>query len=209
MRFEVVRIREVEGAKAALAAAYETMVRWLDGLPEFAGWPDVTVRVMLGGAEECRFWKVTEQCLGFHAVAALNVDDDGDDWYEVNEFIEVHLNLDSGLRELASDWPAQSELDRECELEALLATAPHEILHAVDWLRETGGRTPLEVFDQEDGEIALRRVCDRLEDGGAAEDRVEGEAREIAMRFCSGRVGALAEAIGGAMEAERAHAPRL
>jgi hypothetical protein len=202
MKFEIVQIGHFDDTREAIGRAYESLIAELASEMEFDGWPETTVRSVLGGVEQCRFWGVTEKALGFHAVAARKEDEDGEEWYEVNEHHEVHLNLDCAIAELSRYWDGETPaLEREIELESLLVTAPHELLHVIDWLKAASGRTPLEVFDEEDGEASIMQIQKAIAavDHGCSEDRIERVARDITTRICQGRLTQLLEAIGAAM----------
>jgi hypothetical protein len=187
MRLRIVKKKNFEGAEAVVADSYGGFIDRLEGEPEFAVWPDVEVQVVLGGAEECAFWNVDQRALGFHAIAARKSEGDVD-FFEVNEYHEIHLNIESGTQIIAS-IVANSSSDRDTEIDvaSLLVTAPHELLHLTEWLRAAGGRTPLQVFDQDEGEIGIRRVQQGIKPRSSiAEDRVEKEARDIVWRMMPG-----------------------
>jgi hypothetical protein len=187
MRFNIVRKKTFEGAEAVVADSYEALLFRLEGEPEFAIWPDIEVQIVLGGADECAFWNVDQGALGFHAIAALKSEGD-DEFFEVNENHEVHLNIESGTQVIASIMPnSPSDRDIEIDTASLLVTAPHELLHLAEWLEAARGRTPLQVFDQDEGEIGIRRIQQGIEPGSrVAEDRVEKEARDIVWRLMPG-----------------------
>ncbi|MGY3582294.1 hypothetical protein ACVIGB_000781 [Bradyrhizobium sp. USDA 4341] len=187
MRFNIVKKKSFEGAEAVVADSYEALLARLEREPEFVTWPDIEVQVVLGGADECAFWNVDQRALGFHAIAALKSEDD-DEFFEVNENHEIHLNVESGTQVVASIVATpSSDRDIEIDLASLLVTAPHELLHLREWLQAARGRTPLQVFDQDEGEIGVRRIQQGIEpSSGVAEDRVEKEARDIVWRMMPG-----------------------
>jgi hypothetical protein len=148
---------------------------------------DVEVHVCIGDARHCQNWRVDADAEGFFAVACRKGRE-----FEIAEHLEVYINLDMALKALQpttgckfSFWDQMSESERLGELQAWLMTIPHEILHALEWHKQTGGLTPLQVFDQGDGEIGLLRVQRAIEariqneHGQGQEDRVESLAYSI------------------------------
>ena len=156
--------------------------------------------MVLGGNQQALDWDVEGEVLGFHAVMSNARFEDDDVWYEVNERVEVHVNV-ANLAKLAQD----ADLE---DMVSLLATVPHELLHACDWLRATGGRTPIQVYDEgHGGTIAIRNALNeatllRLRLSGdvfAQEEDLEYLVEEasfaIIARRCHGEAAALLSAL--------------
>lgn len=146
---------------------------------------DIEVRIVLGGDAEMREWKVRSDGLGVHCVCVSKTDEETDEnYYEVCEHNQVIVSLDAGVRHLAEAfWASKPDrLDREAELEAWLVTLPHEMIHVLEWIKETAGRTPDQMFD-EDCEFAIiraQRAITRRLGGADQEERfVEDEARRV------------------------------
>ncbi|MFC4236257.1 hypothetical protein ACFOY8_13655 [Thalassospira xianhensis] len=153
----------------------------------------VDVYVHLATGTECTNWDVPEDALGFHAISSSRRYDSEEDEYYVNtsERHEVFINLEAGRHLLNRSGPWL-----ECDLEAWLVTIPHEVFHALEWIQETGGLTPDEVYAARvtDGDEwpevvskVLRAIDKRLENGqqsgpssefGATEDIIEQRARD-------------------------------
>jgi hypothetical protein len=146
------------------------------------------VRLVLSGAAEAHKWGVEADSIGFFAVMSPRQYDDEDvdeenPWFDVNESLEVHLNMDvaAGLFEHVS------RDDMRIELEAWLVTSPHELLHVADWMKATEGRTPIEVFDAGKGEFEVAAVLKKIEktyaDAGLdIEDEIEMTGLDITRR---------------------------
>lgn len=144
-------------------------------------WP--SVRLVLSGDGEASAWGCRDAVGYFAVIASEGMDDDGRIWLDVNERLEVHVNLDVAARELAEGVPDAAAL------ESWFATVPHELLHVRDWMAETGGKTPLDVFDEGDGELSVRAVLKAVDrrhagEGNDTEDAVERMALAIAARHC-------------------------
>lgn len=196
MRLEIIRQRQYGDARDLLAEICSAFADRVALEPELAVAADVAVRLVLGGNEEAEQWDVAAGHVGFFAViSARRADGEGDwseadeHWFDVNEHLEAHVNLDAGLAVLEEDCSDMADL--AASLEAWLVTVPHELLHIADWVRETGGRTPLQVFDQGDGELAISRVLRSIENsheanGSMAEDAVEAAARAMTARVVDG-----------------------
>lgn len=183
MKLKVIRAAQLDSAQAAIADAYEDIVSQLERQPEFAGAPDVSVRVILEASDGCRKWNVPENVLGFHGVSLE----------AANNVHEVHLNLDAGLR-LISSAPVSDEREREIELAALLVTAPHALLHVVDWISGNLGVTSTKIFGG-----AGHGSGSHAGDTDSTEDKHEIEAREIVRRLMPDIVPAHARKVVDAM----------
>ncbi len=195
IRIEVRRAREFEGVEAVLADALsEATARLSDlkSLQDFA-FPgkDVVIEVVLGGDAEAAEYDVDRDALGFFAVASggrRDYDVETDDeagiaesetfvlWQEVCDGFQAHVNVRRCAALLAGRWSSMDDLERACDLEGVVVTVPHEVLHAAAWVRASGGRTPGEVYDAEDGIVGLRRMQE-ASDALLPEDAVEDMAR--------------------------------
>lgn len=146
--------------------------------------------VVLGGSDEADDWNVSESAIGFHAVLArVPAEDEGDeDEYDINEHNMAVVVLDTLFETMREDI-----VDNSAMVSALM-TMPHEMAHVVAWLVASNGRTPLEVFDQGEGELAIKAMLEKIEgqahgrgadEGthGHAEDEAEEVARTIAESF--------------------------
>lgn len=186
MRISVEAAHETAPLAASLGRLFADVSVACAKLPEFSGSfsRDAAVLVTLGGAVQCDRWHVRQDVLGFHAVASGTQYDTIDDeirgvngWIDVNEKNEAVVNVDAAV-ELCLEH-AQHRHDEEDDVSfmiSMIVTPIHEILHVAEFLQRSRGRTPLEVFDEDDGEIGLRAI---LEDDNT-EDRVETVSLRIA-----------------------------
>jgi hypothetical protein len=185
------RASEFEGAKAHLAGMCELIASRLQASPEIQAYAipgrDIEVSIILGGPDECGAWDEGPSTLGFYAVRSSRREDEktGEEYYNANVRFEAHVNLDAGEAILAEEWAGMSEYDREGELENWLITPIHECLHALEWIKETGGLTPHEVYETgtetaiRDTNLAIeKRLAAGADDG---EDVIEAKARAIAV----------------------------
>lgn len=183
-------IRPYSGPQAALAALVCEALPHLQGMSEIQDYAipgrDIEIRVVLGGKQECRHWGVPSKALGFHAVCSKEKFDakDGVYWRDIADTFVVHINLDAAVTVLGTWWDRNQVEDREEDLGSWLITPAHEVLHALEWIKETGGLTPDEVFEQDDmaGIRRVDRAIDvRLNEGrpDGLEDHIEARARNI------------------------------
>jgi len=190
MKVEMSKIAEWGSGdpRTVLATLCEDMIGSIAASPEFQVSDDYpAVRLVLSDQQTAEKWGVDDKAVGYFAVMSprqFEDDDDEDGWYDVNEYLEVHLNMDV-IVQLLREAPSN---DLECELEAWLVTIPHELAHVVDWVRATGGKTPIEVFDLGEGELEIKRVLDGIgktyqEAGRDAESEIESKARQIIGRL--------------------------
>lgn len=181
---------EFEGAEAALADAMESILAGIEAMSRVQGscppGKDLVIELVLGGREQAGRYGVREDALGFFAVCSdlkfdADDEDEEDGWYEVPEGFECHVNVGQNLAAIARDWHYGDETARAAYIEASLVTVAHEIGHALEWIVETGGLTPLEVYDQGGaGEVSLLRTLKAIDASRGrqgAEDEVEEEAR--------------------------------
>jgi len=144
-------------------------------------WP--AVRLVLSGDVEASEWGCDGAVGYFAVIAAEGMDEDGKIWFTVNERLEAHINLDVAVEELAKEG-----FDTDF-IASWLATVPHELLHVRDWMVETGGLVPVEVFERGKGEHAVVSVMEAIERrhaeaGADVEDAVENAARRITWSYC-------------------------
>jgi hypothetical protein len=157
------------------AAAYPPLIAMLAG--------HAKVHVTFADGETSRLWGVPGDALGFFAVMrhdGFEETGEGDvvEYFDVNERVEAVVDVEAAERAFLSE-EFDDELDFESSLVSLASTAIHEVLHACDWIKASGGRTPLEVFDEDGGEDAVRAILER-EGGKAVEDRIEAAAGRLA-----------------------------
>lgn len=201
MQLQIVKKRNFDGAEAAVAGAYEAALPHLIAQPEFEGWPNTTVRVVLGGPEQCRAWNVASSALGFHAIAARKAEGE----LVVNGHHEIHLNIEAGTKAITAVMSGAGEdRTKEIELASLLVTAPQELLHVVEWLKAAGGRTPQQVFDQDGGEGGLRQIKAAVEAKSLAANHLETTAMDIVWRIMPGHIAKLTLEVVEGMAAESA-----
>lgn len=131
------------------ACAAALQARWR--LPEGVG-----AHVVLAGAQINRDWNVSPKALGFHAVAA-RVEEGDESWLDLPDHHQCYVNLPNHVRVL------DNSLDDEASRLAGLMTLPHEMAHVALFARAAGGRTPLEVFDEDGGETGLRALLAHVE----------------------------------------------
>jgi len=188
IRIACERPEGLEGAQAAFADLCEEFLPLLQADPRVQAYAvpgrDLEVCVVLGGAQECLDWDAPEDVLGFHAViSGMRQDPEtGVEYHEVNTRHEAFVNLDAAARNMLDDW---FERPPPAILRDLLATVPHEILHVLEWIRETGGLTPDEVYSEEEpGAIGnvLRAIEARM--GGTGDD-LEDAIEELAKDLTS------------------------
>lgn len=162
-----------------------------------------TAYVTLGDDQESLDWEVDTDALGFHAIWAQKVDDDsGEDYLDINEHNEAVLNLAALARTILQD---RSD---DAAIEAALVTMPHEMVHVMAFLAASKGKTPLEIFDHNDGgEMAVKAIQIAVEkdahrrgadhgDHGHAEDEAENLGRAFVDRWATGAASAsISEAV--------------
>jgi len=145
---------------------------------------EADVVVTLGGVDQCERWHVRPDALGFHAVASGTQYDTLDDeirglngWIDVNEKNEAVVNVSAAV-ELCLHHAGQRQDDEDdiSFMISMIVTPIHEMLHVAEFLERSMGRTPLEVYDENDAEMGLRAI---LEDDNT-EDRVETTSLHIA-----------------------------
>ncbi len=181
--------REFTGPQAALAAMGRDFLPRLEEHPDIQAYAvpgrDIEIRVIFGGRRECRQWGVPAQAMGFHAVASkMKWDGRREEyWRKVADSHDVHVNMDAAM-DIGEWWDRNQVEDRESDLESWLFTVPHEVLHALEWIRETGGRTPDEMFEEGDIDAinrTSRAIRTRLNGGrpDGDEDHIEFHAREV------------------------------
>lgn len=149
---------------------------------------EITIRMILGGGEEAAAWDVEPVSCGFFCVCSARREDEETEegYFEVCEDFVVHVNLETLAAAVVAehDWDADTPALRMCGISSALTTVPHELRHALEWIRQTGGLTPMEVFDTGDGELSLRGTLDAMQErfGGAdaEEDAIEAWASGIA-----------------------------
>lgn len=148
----------------------------------------VTAYVTLGGEQEAYDWECDLESLGFHAVAAHKVDGDtGEHYIDVNEHNEAVINLS------ALALTIEDDSGDDASIKAGLVTMPHEMAHVLAWLIASKGKSPMQVFDDEDGEPALKRIGKLVEieshDRGKGDGPYEGaedEAESFGRDFVDG-----------------------
>lgn len=151
-----------------------------------ARWPlgeGVTAHVMLGGEQENLDWNVDEDALGFQALCT-HVSDEQGDYLDVAHDHRCYVNVGNHARALQAngDW----------DVAAALMTLPHEMAHVAIFAHASAGRTPLQVFDEDGGEIGLTGLMARIEEAsvqddlashGPHEDEVESFAMTVLDRY--------------------------
>lgn len=164
----------------------------------------IEIELVLGGMAECENWDVAKDALGFFAVCSFERRDEETDepYYEVPEGFEVHVNVPMNASLAIQQTGMADDVDVEADIEASLVTPIHEILHALEWIRETGGKTPDEVYvENRGGTIAIRDVLRRIEAGTGGEDPVEDASRRIVAALTQGRLPELRERLGRSLAA--------
>lgn len=213
MRIHVTRNFAPSPLASALGDLFADVAHRCAQLPEFSGRFSAAadVEVMLGDVEQCEKWHVRPDALGFHAVSTGVQYDSLEDeirgengWRDVNEKNEAVINISAAV-ELCLQH-ADARCDEEDDISfmiSMVVTPIHEMLHVAEFLERSRGRTPLEVFDQNQGEAGLRTL---LEDDGT-EDRVEGISLRIAEdlhRTCRDVGAKMEEVVMLAMQVSRA-----
>lgn len=169
----------------------EASPKWIDAFQDLfafsaeqvqARWPlpeDCVAHVVLGGEQENLDWNVDEDALGFHALCRHVVDEAGG-FLDVAHDHRCYVNVGSHINALAKDPDA--------DVASVLMTLPHEMGCVALFAQMSEGRPPLEVFDQDGGEIGLTRLLAQLEESqvpdgedshGPLEDVVESFARSV------------------------------
>jgi len=153
-------------------SAEQVQARW--PLPEGS-----VAHIVLGGEQENLDWNVDEDALGFQALCT-HVTDEAGDFLDVAHDHRCYVNVGSHANALAKDPDA--------DVASALMTLPHEMGHVAFFAQMSGGRTPLEVFDQDGGELGLTRLLAQMEESqvpdsegshGPLEDVVESFARSV------------------------------
>jgi hypothetical protein len=152
-----------------------------------AGGRATEIDVVLCGARSCRRWDVGADALGFHALSTRKRRDrrTGEAYFDINDRHQVFVNLATAPALL----PDPADGGFRHDLAAWLVTVPHEVLHALEWIEETGGLTADELFlanPDEEWPIPMARALRAIEARtGGHEDKVEREARRIVdEEFC-------------------------
>ncbi len=205
MKISVVHKWRADDDHEKLAGMCADLAQALQDHPAFANpiLPDAAVTVVLGGPAECTHWGVDTDALGFHAVISdykadehAEIPEDGEDppgWYEIADAFEVHVNIEAGCRLLK----ASDDTSPKNNLYGFLVTVPHELLHLRDWIIETNGKTPLEVFDAGRGELSIAETMAAIEGRYAqqddeCEDAIERSALDITSAMLEGRLSDMA-----------------
>jgi hypothetical protein len=171
---------------SALGNLFSKVSHLCAALPEFNGTytADADVIVTLGGGDQCDKWHVRADALGFHAVASGTQFDTEEDelegvngWIDVNEKNEAVVNMSAAVELCRARATGSSDEEADISfMVSMMVTPIHEMLHVAEFLEKSRGRSPVEVFDEDNGEAGLRAI---LEDDNT-EDRVEAISLEIA-----------------------------
>lgn len=138
---------------------------------------DVPARMVLLDADTALDHDVPDTALGFHYVCSEYSDEEGG-----MDFAADHtcaINLDGCVQAIADDV-----IDRH-SLEAALVTGPHEMFHLMEWIRLSGSKTPVEVFDESGSISAIQDLQAEIEKSAHehghedGEDLVETAARQV------------------------------
>ena len=209
----VERASELASGEAVLAELAEAHVDALASHPDVAAYAvsgrEIRIHLVLGGDSQAEAWDVRPDALGFFAVSSDERDDGDGTWFEIPERFEIHVNLRAGVEVLRETWLDREPWERVVEVECWLETVPHEILHALEWIRETGGRTPDEVFVEGRGELSIRDTLRAIEsrlagNGKSGEDVVEEAGRSLLSKVLDG---AAVDAAVATLDAELSPAP--
>lgn len=186
---ELSQLSEAARALAALmATVFEPSVA---AMAKHFGGPlpgSCAITVVLGSEQAALDWDVDTDALGFHAVASgerFDPEEPHEPYYEVNHEICAYVNLEALVR------CVQGEAADEFSLQSALMTLPHEMQHAAAWLVASDGRTPLEVFDEGEGELALLEMGRKIEcqaAQGTPDVRSQGDAAEDAAELFAHQV---------------------
>lgn len=209
IRIAPFRKQPLDGARARLAEMCETMASRMAELDQIQAYApqdqDIEIRLTLSDRSDCEAWDVIPAALGFFAVGTnLRIHEElGYGYREINDRIEVVINLDAATEILARDIQQADELDRKAALESWLVTVPHELLHVLEWIRETDGKTPEEVFCLREGGLnlnlkqVLASIAARWGGADVEEDGMKRRARELTQTLAgdlvSGSAAELAE----------------
>ncbi len=157
--------------KAAVAAVED---QW--PLPE-----GVHAHVMLGGEQDALDWGVDGDALGFHALCSRQYDEESDeDFLDLPDDHRCYINVVQHAKAVADD------VNDEASRLAALMTLPHEMGHLALFAIESGGRSPLAVFDQEGGEVGITNLLARIEEASHADlDSAHGQAEDLVETFAS------------------------
>lgn len=162
----------------------------------------IEIELVLGGSAECTAWDVDASALGFFAVCSFEREDEDTEerYYELPEGFEVHVNVPMNASLAIQGIGHADDGEVEADIEASLVTPVHEIYHALEWIRATGGLTPDEVYVRDRGGIpALKAVLKSIEDGSDAEDRVEELSRQVVATLTQGRLADFRERLAPAL----------
>ncbi len=204
IRFAAEYSAKLKPGQVALAEMAERFMPMMQADPSIQAYDvpgeDFVIHVVFGRNAECRLWGVSPDAMGFQAVCSHRRRDHktGEVYFDVADRHEIHVNMDKAVDELGRWWDRNAPEDRAIDLEAWLVTVPHEVLHSLEWLRETGGKTPDQVFEEGDGELSLARTNAAIEArlsvrrNVTAENVIESKAREIVARNLPSEVAEMA-----------------
>jgi hypothetical protein len=174
MRFDIHRPRAYGDVRDVIADVCEEFLATMSRDDAFAV-PDGIVlerdvRVVLGGIQDCKLWGVASDAVGFMAITS----NPRRRYVELNDRHEIRVNLD-----LASALLGRSPADEafHVEVTSWLVTLPREVLNVIDWIEETRGLTPLQVFDFQGGLKGIRAVVGAVESRRAASGDVGEDDR--------------------------------
>lgn len=172
----------------ALASLFSSVVHLAVERPEITrpSGNGLDVIVTLGGYGDCKKWDVGLSALGFQAVSSMmhfDLDDDGeevgDGWFDVNEQNEIVVNVEMAeMVCVEHSMGISAEVDDIDFMTSLIVTPIHELIHIADWFDKSGGRTPLQIFDEERGEVTLAKMVEDTDE--TTEDRIETQSLMIA-----------------------------
>jgi hypothetical protein len=101
--------------------------------------PAAVAHVVLAGLQSCINWGADDKALGFHALSGSFYDDEEDeDAIDVPGDHRCYINMAGCL----------AALDEGHEATDIMATLPLQMAQVATLVRLTGGKTPLEVFDE-------------------------------------------------------------
>lgn len=160
---------------------------------------DLEVKLVIGGNKFAEFWGVGPDAVGFQAIAGP-IDFDPVTKENVLNVADLHLaavNIDGILDSICSSWDLDDDL-RHCDLESIAVTIPHELFHVIQWAGLTGGKTPLQVYDEGGGMDAVAAVSKLQKEDEGLEDDAEAFGALVINELGSAiPVGVLAAAFDG------------
>ncbi len=108
------------------------------------------------------FWNMPHDALGFQAVCSPKYDEDNDeDYLEIADKNMAVINIKGNVSSIKDIYDI---CEPEISILSALVTIPHEMIHVLQWIKETKGKTPIEMFDSSSkGELVFDDIFNNIE----------------------------------------------